>query len=187
MTPDAGHSRPSKSTRRTTKTIVRKPALKRRTSKSPQQTAAQAVSTALAQVSRVVIVNFHDNNQGYAYHTRDESLGVGDFAVVISPHSGRGSGGFIPELNGYPTIVKVVDVKETSHSINAASKWIVQKVDLALAIAEGERRQRIEVLEAKITKARREAEARVKLEQLREFSPELSGLLDELDQLKSGA
>jgi hypothetical protein len=158
---------------------------KTRARKSPQETAANAVSTALAQVARVVIVQFPSNNQGYAYHTRDASIGVDDFCLVISPYADRNCGSFrIPELNGYLAIVRVIDVKETPHSINAASKWIVGKLDISQAIAEGERLAQIEVLQAKIKKARKEAEERVKLEQLRELSPELGTLMDELDALQ---
>lgn len=151
---------------------------------TPRETATRAVSTALAECSRVVIVHFGDNTQTYAYHTRDESIEVGDFAIVISPYSGRNTTGFAtPELGGYPTIVKVVDVKETVHSVNMASKWIIQKLNLASAIAEAQRKEAIEVLRAKISKARKAAEERVKLEQLRELSPELNELINQYDAL----
>ena len=112
---------------------------------------------------------------------------------MISPYSGRapwveGNDHHFREeaLGGYPSVVRVVDVKETTHSINKASKWIVQKLDLSVAMAEAEKRQQIQVLTAKISKARKEAEERVKLEQLRELSPELSSLLDQLDALQAG-
>jgi hypothetical protein len=150
---------------------------------TPQETAANAVSASLAQVSRVVLVVFNGNTQPYAYHTRDPELKVGDFALVVSPHDGP-RGFRVPELDGSLQIVRVVDVKETAHSINAASKWIVGKIDLTAAFEEAERRGQIAVLEAKIKQARKAAEERVKLEQLRELSPELDGLITQLDQLK---
>lgn len=165
-------------TTRMKRAYVRKP------KPSPQETATKAVSKSLAECSRVIIVHFGDNTQTYAYHTRDESIQVGDFAIVISPYSSRNTTGFAtPELGGYPTIVKVVDVKETVHSVNMASKWIIQKLDLRAAIEEAQRKEAIEVLRAKITKARKAAEERVKLEQLRELSPELDDLLNQYDAL----
>lgn len=171
------------------KTAVTKPNQVKKTRKkaTPQETAANAVSTALAQVARVVIVNFPSSNQGYAYHTRDESIGVGDYALVISPYADRSPAGSwrFDSLGGHLTIVKVVDVKETTHSIQAASKWILSKIDMSQALAEAERREQIEVLQAKIKKARKEAEERVKLEQLRALSPELDALITQLDGLEA--
>jgi hypothetical protein len=179
----------SKTVKKSTKSAAQKAVIgheiSKRTKKTAQETAANAVNTALAAVSRVVIVNFPSSNQGYAYHTRDDSIGVGDYCLVISPYADRSPAGSwrFDALNGHLTIVKVVDIKETTHSINAASKWILGKIDLSLALAEAERRQKIEVLQAKITKARKEAEARIKLEQLREYSPELDALITEMDEL----
>lgn len=160
-------------------------AAKARKKATPQETAANAVSTALANVSRVVIVQFSGNPQTYAYHTRDESLKEGDLALVISPYGASHGGSWkMPELGGYLTIVKVVSIQETAHSINAASKWIVGKLDLTTAFEEARRREEIAVLEAKIKQARKAAEERVKLEQLRELSPELDTLITQLDQLQ---
>lgn len=172
-----------------TRKTVRKPTVrtsvaKARIAKSPQDTAANAVSTALANVSRVVIVNFAGNPQTYSYHTRDESIQVGDYCLVISPIQDHKRGSWrIQNLNGFLTIVKVVDVKETTHSINMASKWIVGKLDITSALAEAERQEQLAVLKAKIDKARKAAEERVKLEQLRELSPELDSLITAYDAL----
>jgi hypothetical protein len=168
----------AKSESRTRKTRVLKT-----TKQTAQETAANAVSTALADVSRVVLVVFNNNCQTYAYHTRDSSLKVGDYALVVSPHDGP-RGFRVDELNGSLQIVKIVDIKETVHSINAASKWIVGKIDLTAAFEEQRRREEIAVLQAKIQKARKAAEERVKLEQLRELSPELDTLITQLDQLQ---
>ena len=151
--------------------------------KTPQQAAAQALSTALASVARVVLVNFANNDNNYSYYTRDESIVEGDYCIVISPFCD--SYGFHnAQLGGYPSIVKIVSVKETVESVNIASKWIIQKLDLTAAIAEAEVRDRIQVLETKIKKARKAAEERIKLDQLRELSPELDGLITELDSLR---
>lgn len=176
-------ARTTKSTRRTPKTPARTKTITARRKASPQETAANAVSTALSQVSRVVLVVFNGNSQPYAYHTRDPDLKVDDFALVVSPHDGP-RGFRVPELNGSLQIVRIVDVKETTHSINAASKWIVGKIDLTAAFEEARRREEIAVLQAKIQKARKAAEERVKLEQLRELSPELDTLITQLDQLQ---
>ena len=150
--------------------------------KSPQQAAAKALSTALANVARVVLVNFAGNDANCSYYTRDESIVEGDYCIVIIPFSDR-YGFHNAQLNGYPSIVKVLSAKETVQSVSAASKWIVQKLDLTAAIAEANKRERISVLETKIKKARKAAEERIKLDQLRELSPELNDLINELDSL----
>lgn len=175
--------RTKKTTRKTP--LARRVAATARKKASPQETAANAVSTALANVARVVLACFEGNPTCYSYLTRDESLAVGDFALVLSPHGNRGGGSwYLEELRGHLTIVKVVDIKETVQSINAASKWIIGKLDLSDAFAEARRREEIAVLEAKIKQARKAAEERVKLEQLRELSPELDTLITQLDQLQ---
>lgn len=168
------------------RTPVKKTAVKRtRKVSTPQETAANAVSTALANVARVVLCCFPGSSTQYSYYTRDESIGKGDYCLVVSPYENRNGGSHaITELGGYLNIVKVADVKETVQAVNAAHSWILQRLDISAALNEAARREAAKVLRAKISKARKAAEERVQLEQLRSLSPELDSLLTQLDELE---
>lgn len=165
--------------RASTRTSVRKP----RAPKTPQEVASTAVSTALADVARAVLVVFNGNHGGrYSYMTKDADIKVGDYAVVISPHAGNSSF-TLDTMQGHLTIVRVVDVQETVQSVNAASKWLLCRLPLEEALARMARQEQLKVLQAKIAKARKAAEERVQLEQLRNLSPELDALINEFDAI----
>lgn len=149
--------------------------------------AAQAAAEA-AGTTRIVQCEFPGTaGQLYAYYTDDPSIGVGDSVVVVSPYGGmRNTRGihFDKELKGHPVVVKVKSVEETLEAVQRVVKWVVCRVDL-----DGYRRriaaeERVEVLLEKIKRAEADARKRLELERLRELSPELGSLLDELKELR---
>lgn len=126
---------------------------------------------------RIVRAQFVDGRgqKDYAYYTDDETIAKDDFVVVVSPYGEV----YDDESQGYVKVVKVVSVEETVEAITKASKWIVQKVDLAAYRERMKRIERLKLLDAKIEQAKKEAMRRLELKQLMDMSPELKQLVEE--------
>ena len=137
--------------------------------------------------TKIIGVHFPSSDKVYHYYT-DLDLAVGDFAVVVSPYDGgyneRGRH-FDSKLDGHPVVVQVATVEETLEAIEKVVKWVVQKVDVQAYADRLEAEKRVAVLRAKIARAEKAAREQLELEKLRSLSPELSGLLDELQALTS--
>jgi hypothetical protein len=134
---------------------------------------------------RIVSVLFPNNNTEYSYYSDIEGLEVGDFAIVASPHGNEYAAGRFrsTELDGYPTVVRVVSTQETVKAVNKAAKWIVQKIDIAAYVERLNAERQLEVLRAKIEKAKKAALEQAQLATLRTLSPELDALVTELAKL----
>lgn len=111
-------------------------------------------------------------NKTYAYYTEDADIGVGDALVVDSPYGGY-------------KVVACVSVSDTVDAIQKAAKWVVDRVDVSGHAKREANRQKREVLIARIQRAEKEARAKLEMEKLRDLSPELKGLLDELKALEA--
>lgn len=142
-------------------------------------------SARTAPAVRIVQVTFEGSAKRYAYYT-DLDLQVGDYAVVASPY-GRSYGirgeFYSEELQGNPTIVRVESVEETVEAIDRVAKWIIQRVDVGAYAYRVAREERRKVLLAKIKKAEKAAREQLEMEKLRELSPGLGKLIDELKAL----
>ena len=154
---------------------------------TPKTTLAQALSTIT--LPRIVAVIFPGNSTEYSYHCDIADVNVGDYVIVASPHpsndrySYSGQNFFSPELKGYPTVVRVVRTEETTRDVNKATKWVIQKLDIDKYVARMAYEQQVDVLQAKISKAKKEALERAQLATLRSLSPELDALVTELANL----
>lgn len=123
---------------------------------------------------RIVKATFegHNGAKDYAYYT-DIDLAVGDFAVVVSPYGEL----YDEESKGYITTVKITSIDEDVTSVQKASKWIVQKVDLAGYRERISRIEELKTIDAKIKRATEEARKLLELEKLAELSPDLKALV----------
>lgn len=130
---------------------------------------------------RIITCVFSGNRNGYAYYTDDASIQVDDYVVVVSPN---GDVNHRSELvDGFPTIVKVISVDETVEAVTRVAKPIVHKIDLAGYAAMVEHQKQVEVLKAKIARARKDALENIELAKLAALSPELGALVKEMASL----
>lgn len=109
----------------------------------------------------------------YTYLSQDQSIEVGDHALVMSP-------------SGLAT-VKVVSTNATRQGIEHAYKWLVSRVDPAVLEAYKSREVRqaeIETLNLQIARQRKQAIARLNERALAEADPELARLLAQRDALE---
>lgn len=132
-------------------------------------------------MTRIITCVFAGNNNHYAYNTDDETINVDDYVVVVSPNG-------MPNhrsaaVDGFPVIVKVVSIEETLEGVLKVSKPIVSKVDLTAYAARIEHEKRVEVLKAKIARARKDALENIELAKLAVLSPELGALVKEMAAL----
>lgn len=125
----------------------------------------------------IVTVRFAESKVGYgtpksyAYYCDIDGIAVGDAVVVDTPSSGL-------------TVVRVVSIAPlTAEDVHKASKWIVDKVDVAAHNARREREARRKVLEAQLEKALEEALRKDRFTRLAELNPDLAPLVEELKGL----
>lgn len=136
---------------------------------------------------KIVAVIFPGNSTEYSYHCDIPDVQQGDYVIVASPNASdryvRSQNFFSPELKGYPTVVRVVRTQETVKDVSKASKWVIQKLDIDKYVERLAHEQQVEVLRAKIKRAKEEAMERAQLATLRTLSPELDLLVTELADL----
>lgn len=118
----------------------------------------------------IVIVKFGNSNQTYSYMTDIEGVEVGDTLIVDSPNIGY-------------ACVTVTSVQETAHSVEKATKWIVDKVDVASYKERLEKVERRKLLMAKLKKMQNEALEADKFATLVKLVPGAAALVDELKTL----
>jgi hypothetical protein len=118
----------------------------------------------------IVIVKFFGSNQTYSYMTDIEGVEVGDTLVVDSSNIGF-------------TCVTVTSVKETAHSVEKATKWVVSKVDVAGYKERLEKMERRKLLMAKLKKMQNEALEADQFAALIKLVPGAVALVDELKSL----
>lgn len=106
----------------------------------------------------------------YAYYTDIEGIEKGDKVVVDTPSNGL-------------TIVTVVSVTETAEGISKATKWIVDKIDLAGHKAREADRARRATLIAKLEKMAKEQSELDRFAALVASVPEAAMLLQELKEI----
>jgi hypothetical protein len=141
---------------------------------------------AAVQLPRIVAVIFPGNSTEYSYHCDIPEVQQGDYVIVASPSGDRydrNQNFFSPELKGYPTVVRVVRTEETVKDVSKATKWVIQKLDIDKYVERLAHEQKIDVLRAKIKRAKEAALERAQLASLRELSPELDLLITELANL----
>lgn len=137
---------------------------------------------------KIVAVIFPGNSTEYSYHCDIPDVQQGDYVIVASPNVShdrydRSQNFFSPELKGYPTVVRVVRTQETVRDVSKASKWVIQKLDIDKYVERLAYEQQVEVLRAKIDRAKKEALERAQMATLRTISPELDLLVTELANL----
>lgn len=148
--------------------------------------ATRAERTQIMSLPKIVGVVFPGNNTVYSYYSDIEGLQVDDYAIVAAPYGDHRYGGssfHSTELQGFPTVVRIVSTTETVRAISKAAKWIIQKIDIDRYVSRLAEEQKLEVLKAKIAKAKKDALEQLELGRLRSLSPELDMLLDELATL----
>jgi len=142
-------------------------------------TTAATLPSALVAGQAVVRCTFDDGGRTYGYYAGGLELKDGDAVVVASPYGdGPGNRGTFDEgCGGYLKVVRVVSVEPDVQSIERAAKWIIGRVDTAEYVARRLRIEELQVLDAQIQRAAREAQKLVELEALKAVSPELTALL----------
>lgn len=150
--------------------------------------AATLAALQIATLPRIVAVVFPNSNTEYSYYCDIPEIKAGDYAVVASPYGPSASRGmnerfFAHEINGHPTVVRVVRTEETIKDVSKAAKWIIARVEIERYAERLAQEQKIEVIKAKIKRAKEEALERAQLASLRELSPELDLLITELANL----
>ncbi len=79
---------------------------------------------------RAVTCAFPGSNNRYTYRTRDESLAIGDFALVVSPYGNDRQ--WNVEGIGFLSIVRISDIAAEASPINSKSKsspkWVSKLV-----------------------------------------------------------
>jgi hypothetical protein len=143
--------------------------------------------TEIMALPKIVAVIFPGNSTEYSYHCDIPDVQQGDYVIVASPSGpdryDRNQNFFSPELKGYPTVVRVVRTQETVKDVSKASKWVIQKLDIDKYVERLAYEQQVDVLKAKIKRAKEEALERAQLATLRALSPELEQLVTELATL----
>lgn len=147
----------------------------------------KASRTQVVHLPKIVAVIFPGNSTEYSYHCDIPDVQVSDYVIVASPSGDRydrsGQNFFSPELKGYPTVVRVVRTQETVKDVSKATKWVIQKLDIDKYVERLAHEQQVDVLKAKIDRAKKEIMERAQLATLRSMSPELDALVTELASL----
>jgi hypothetical protein len=132
-------------------------------------------------MTRIITCVFAGNSNRYAYYSDDETILVDDYVVVVSPNGATNHRS--EAVDGFPTIVKVVSIEETLEGVLKVAKPIVCKINLTAYAARLEHDRKVEVLKAKIHRARKEAMENIELAKLAVLSPELGELVKEMAAL----
>src|SRR4249919_3070867 len=131
--------------------------------------------TSVITLPRIVGVTFSGSGgTEYSYYCDIPDIEVGDYAIVASPYSSQQPNFRSPELDGYPTVVRVVSTQETVKAVAKAAKWIIQKVDIDRYVQRLSYERQVDVLRAKIEKAKKAALEQAQLASLMSLSPELN-------------
>jgi hypothetical protein len=120
----------------------------------------------------IVAVKFKNYDKTYSYFT-DLELKVDDHVVVDSPSTGF-------------EVVKVTEVQGMSTSLlSKASKWIVQKLDIAGYEKKKEVQRLVQEVKNKLKQRKDEMEEMLLYQQLADKDPEIMKLMKELGKLDS--
>lgn len=121
---------------------------------------------------RIVGCKFYKQTKDttYTYFTTDPNIVVGDFCVV--------------QVNDEYKVVKVVETEGlTEFERGLASKWIIQRVELAAYEEELKRQKLVQEIRNKLNARKRDMEDMILYQQLAAIDPEIGKLLDRLAEL----
>ena len=135
---------------------------------------------AVAKGKRAVSVVFTTNGKKYAYFTDDDNIMVGDYVVVQIVSNGYNTDS---ASDGFK-VVKVVDVAPALSAERAATKWIIDRVDVAGFKARQERAEQRALIEAQIEKEMEEFLRRDRYRALAEQNPLVAELVAKLNELE---
>lgn len=136
-------------------------------------------------LTSVVQVVFPGNETIYSYHSDIPDLKVDDFVIVASPRnrSWDETRFFSQELQGYPVVVRVVNIQPTLKDVTKANKWIIQKLDVDAYVRRLALEQQVDILRHRINEEKKKALELAELAKLRDLNPTLGALIDELAAL----
>lgn len=125
-------------------------------------------------------------NKLYSYHCDIEGVAPGDFVVVISPKATgyeKNPHFFSQEMEGYPTVVRVMNTEQSISRITAATKFVIEKINIDKYVSRLAHERQVEVLQFRIEEEKKKALELFELAKLRDLNPTLGGLVDQLAAL----